>query len=717
MRIVPDSNITLYKNVDIDAGEQLVFSSREKQKAYFQSKIQTAYAPCTMVKKTGMLRVEVSGSVISQCNYLSFVNPSFDNRTIYARIIDYDYINNECTEIVYAIDYWQTWMFDVKFENMYIEREHLSESDFQKAETNPYDPTIYEFRTDESLPISKDLEKLTYNIGSDSTSDGYKIRDGIDVIADVDNTTGVVIKLANIDFSDLASVTPAIVDAWADYLWDLINIDNNGIATSGGLAFYSLTKPMGDYLAQHYPTKVKNNKLCGNGWVINGQTVNPFHSTSFNPGCCIIYDPKGADFLNNNGKLGELLNILTTEKATDQIIDLSIVPNKLMLLAAQYHDASPLLAGQLTAKADLQVENKKLMRYPYSYMRIIAPNGDIKELHYENFKNIQEGGDVCNLGVNLDVSDKPTLILSPQHYKMDGLNNANTNISEALLYNQFPTMPYTIDAFIAQVAAVANYTIANRTVDNASDMAATDTATNRTSQAIATVQGALGSAAGGIRGAENLSLDPLYNDPSIGAESGSAGVRLSGANLGVGLGIASSAASSVGMYGAGAQMAADRQKFEQAAERWNSADAALGEADGSAIANQLRLTKPAYACDKYIPSNGIGTINFNKLSFFDIILLRVKLSDEIIAVYDNWFKQYGYSSGRCGMPRVINYMKGVTDADKVPHWTIIDNKQTTYIKTMDCKIIHAMVPVAGYIKSMFDSGVRMVKGDLADDKQ
>ena len=150
MRLQPDSSITLYKDVDIDNDEQLVFKNRTNQTAYFQSKIHPngAYTPCTVVRKTGVLRVEKSMAIVSQCNYLSFVNPLIrhtqqgdtqygDNKTIYARIVDYDYVNNECTEISYVIDYWQTWMFDVTFQDSYIEREHLSQADWDKAAANP----------------------------------------------------------------------------------------------------------------------------------------------------------------------------------------------------------------------------------------------------------------------------------------------------------------------------------------------------------------------------------------------------------------------------------------------------------------------------------------------------------------------------------------------------------------------------------------------------
>lgn len=719
MRIVPDSTITLYGNVDIDNGEQLVFSSRQHQNAYFQSKIVRASTPCTMVRKTGALRVEIPGSVIATCNYLSFVNPSFDNKTIYARIIDYDYINNECVEISYLIDFWQTWMFDVQFEDSYIEREHLSVEDAVKANTNPYDPTIFEFRTGENLPISKDLEQLTYEIDDSSNYDGYLLTEALEYVANVDGTLGVLIKLANIDFANLDTASSGNSLLFANYLSSLIPIDTQTHKPSGGgVGFYWLTSEMGTYLNTHYPDKVLNNYACGTDWVYNGDAVTPFLSSKYHPGYCWIYDPNGADFISNCGHMGTLFQILTQYKAEapeETIIDLSIVPNNLMFLASRQVSGTPITAGQVTAKTKLNVSSKKLMRYPFSYLRVISPNGDVKELHYENFKDVQDGYDLCKIGALMDITDRPTLIMAPMKYKMNGLAPGDINILEGLTFDQFPTMPYTIDAFTAQVAAVANYTIGNRTVDNAADMAATDTATNKTSQNITLVQKALGAASSGAASAAGLDGGLTYNDPSIGAESGVSGARLGGSSVGAGLGIAGAAAATAGMYSQGAAMDMARKKFEAQRERWMSADSALNEGDGSAIAAQLNLTKPAYACDKYIPSNGIGVINFSQMSFCDIVILRVKLSDEILAVYDNWFKHYGYTSGRCGIPRVVNYSHGGSSGhtdEELPEWVVVNGKESTYIKTLDCKIIYSMLPVASFIKNMFDSGVRMIKGDL-----
>ena len=460
MQITPDSHINLYANVEIDNGEQLAFSSVANQNAYFQACLAHAYTPCTVVRKTGALRVELGGNYVSQCNYISFHNPSFDDKIIYARIIDYEYINNECTEITYAIDYWQTWMFDVRYEECFIEREHLSETDWDKAEANPYDPDIFELRTSEDLPIGKDLEKVEYVIGTSQDADGAKLSD----LVGIDPHLGVLIKLSNIDFKSLDDSVATLADKpgykFAAYLSTLVG------STRGEYSFYFLTQGMYDYLSTTYPSVFPGTPAgvslsrgaLNSGWVAQGGTVYPFYGSSYRPQCCYIYDSLGGEMSGNS--MGDFLTLMTGISGGDPstvIIDMTLIPNNFMFLGGRLDDGTQLSSlrfGIQSAKT-LNVVNHKLMRYPYAYGRMISPNGDIKEVRFEDFINIQHNEDVGYVAMLLDISDRPIFVLAPVDYKISGENTENTNVLEGMFFNQFPTMPYTIDAFNAQIAAVA----------------------------------------------------------------------------------------------------------------------------------------------------------------------------------------------------------------------------------------------------------------------
>jgi len=691
MRIVPSSTINLYSNIPIDNGEQLVFSSLQAQTAYFNNHLVRSYTPCTMMRKTGALRVEIAGSVISTCNYISFVNPDFDNKTIYARIMDYDYVNNECVEIRYAIDYWQTWMFDVSFDDMYIDREHLSQADHAKADANPYDPTIYEYRTAESLAISEDIEKPYYDIGADESHDGYFIGESVTQAYGVNRKIGALVYLADIDFSDLDS-GETIAAKRASFLFK--NLILSVAATS--LGYVALSQAQYEYLHGLYPNDINSYVKAGATWV--NARLAPNASSRVHAEYTTFYFESAADYTSiaNRKLLSDLLKYCTQWNCVSSIIGIYMIPNNLMLLSGvNYTDqGATSVVAEMTVPRPAQGQfSKKLQRYPFSYLRLVAPNGDKKELRYEDFENNQSGRGVCYVNVLVDGVEHPTLIAAPDNYKASGMSpntsGINANFNEALVFNQFPTMPYNIDAYLAQVASYSANLIGNSTLE-----------TEYKTIGEVSIGGYLSSKvaewASGVRDRMDALNSKLGLKTDNVLDPGGAYQDFKGALLGAKLEQAS-------MYGKTLDL--------QNAQMSEAAQALAGGADGTAIGSNLARTKPAYAANQYHMSNGDGTINFNQLGYVDIIFLRVQLNPAILSTYDRYFMNYGYSSGRCGIPRVIRFTQGASSANELPEWVTLNGKTTTYIKTMDCKVTHSMIPVAGAIKSMFDSGVRMIKGD------
>lgn len=679
MVIVPSSTITLYKNVDVDNEETLSFSSIVNQTAYFQSRIMRQVVPCTVVKKTGSLRLAVLGTVVAQCNYLSFINPDFDNKTIYARITDYNYINNECVEIDYAIDAWQTWMFDVTIEDTYIEREHISQADYAKAEINPYDPTIPEFWTAEALPMSHDLEKESYDIGDDDSHDGYYVGAAVTDAFSFSTGIGALIMLADIDFEDLDTGSTGTSRKSYQFVQLL-----DSIISSTPSSFYELSVGVYDYLHTNYPSTIQYRTAESSNWT--SASLVPSDNTRITKGYTTI-------FIDDAGftEFSQLLNYLTTWNAVDQIINMFAVPVNLIALSAVYN--SQQYIGALRAGVTVpttQLWSKKLLRYPYSFLRLISPNGDKKELQYEYFTTAQNGSGACYIDLFMDTTERPTLIAAPDGYRMAGLSpwlDSDANIDEGLVLKQFPTLPYNIDAFTAQMASVAVDIIGNMTAERAWDLTEQEAVTN-------------------LQANNNILTGSIISNLS------GIGKSLLNGDLS---GVANSMGSALTTMGTtqktSGQMVAQRGKFNVQQNAWNDAYATLGGEKNSIYGAFGKLTRPAYACNEYHMSNGDGMINYSKLNYQDIIVLRASLNDRVMAMYDTWFKNYGYSSGRCGVPRIMNFIHGSSTASDLPQWVTINNKPTTYVKTTDCKVIHSMVPVAEAIRSMFNSGVRFINGD------
>lgn len=130
MYIEPNSTIKIYKNIPLDATYEhtIHFDSIGAQSGYFHSganakKVLTNNSYQRV--KRGSMRVEVKADELYDCNYLAFQNTSFGNKWFYAFITSVEYVNNITSEITFELDSMQTYMFDVEYLPMYVEREHV----------------------------------------------------------------------------------------------------------------------------------------------------------------------------------------------------------------------------------------------------------------------------------------------------------------------------------------------------------------------------------------------------------------------------------------------------------------------------------------------------------------------------------------------------------------------------------------------------------------
>ena len=693
MVIQPNSTIALYSGVEISEGEQLVFSSKAKQTEYFDSKRALVVNDSTINKKTGRLRVPGSFFIISTCNYMSFINPSLDNKVVFGRIIDYFYINNECAEVTYQIDFWQTWCFDVTFRSSYIEREHLSEADYQKSLVNPYDPTILEFKTSETLPVGKDIEKPYYTIGVNSATD-----DGVYCAASVENdlqltdNIGVLLIFSGVSLSNADSgQTPGSTTSSATFVNRLLKVIYDSVVWSGttittsnkksNMSFYQISGSIASYINDHY-TGAGGRYAHASAWdnTSIGSLVPMSNSRIDSPASYVYID--GADS-DHNMLLTNLLEWFIDNHCEDALLGLYPISNGMIAYSAALTSQTPeetgAIAVQIPTAKSQQVTNKKLDLYPFSYYRLIAPNGDVKELRIEDFRSAQLGQNNCVVGLCLDITETPNLLVAPKDYKMSNASPhkpaSNLNLKEGLVFSQFPSLPYDTDSFRTQMASVSNNIIANNTIDYSYEI-------------------------------QQKQLD-TYKE---GAGVGSTVLGMIGDVLQGNFGSALQTGANAVFGGTQAELTYHRNQNE-----FNQSEGAYKTLSGNtdnAVYENFKYTKPAYVCDKYHQINGDGIINFNNYSFEDIILMRVSINPTILEQYDKYFDRFGYNSGRNGMPRVINFMHGSNvDAD-VPHWATVDGKSATYIKTYDIRVDHAMLPVSQAIANLFNSGCLFYKGDL-----
>lgn len=133
----PDTVVKLLKNVPLDSTytDTRWFTTAGGQQAFFNSKVKKTYTGLTyqrvnnsVAQPRGPLtcRVPDIADNLYDCNYMMFQNSFYGSKWFYAFIKQVNYINPNNTEIVYEIDYLQTFMMDIQIKPSYVVREHAS---------------------------------------------------------------------------------------------------------------------------------------------------------------------------------------------------------------------------------------------------------------------------------------------------------------------------------------------------------------------------------------------------------------------------------------------------------------------------------------------------------------------------------------------------------------------------------------------------------------
>lgn len=134
----PNTVVKILKGIELDRDLENTyrFASLSAQQNFFSARAKHILGDKPMLGmqyiRTGQnsIRVELETASLYDCNYLMFQNTGYkdtDGRTrwFYAFIDSVDYVNEATSEIVYTIDPMQTWLFDFKFADCMVEREHV----------------------------------------------------------------------------------------------------------------------------------------------------------------------------------------------------------------------------------------------------------------------------------------------------------------------------------------------------------------------------------------------------------------------------------------------------------------------------------------------------------------------------------------------------------------------------------------------------------------
>ena len=129
--IEPNSDVVLLRNILVDSGYEntIYFASKSAQESYFFTNDKVLYRLTNQNYKRpskGTLKVELPISIVEQATYMAFKNTSFENKWFYCFVDDFNYINNNTTEVVYHLDYIQTFFIgECELQQCYVLREHV----------------------------------------------------------------------------------------------------------------------------------------------------------------------------------------------------------------------------------------------------------------------------------------------------------------------------------------------------------------------------------------------------------------------------------------------------------------------------------------------------------------------------------------------------------------------------------------------------------------
>ena len=684
--IPQNSRVVLYKTMIADDRE-LVFSNITAQQNYYNKHYFRTFENVSVVKKSlNKIKLEIPMGDVLQCNMLSFINPSFDNKTFYAKIIDYEYISNNTTAIFYEIDYWQTFMFDVEYYDSMIEREHLSEALYQKALANPQDDSIIELATEEDISIPEEAYTFT-NDGDSEWGAPSKIAPakGLEQVfllqiapfMDTEEkdasgyTRSDYLKKLQAEWdkfvkehpNELAPYYTGEIDATTDKpakTW-LGNIYINDFLNSeGGRAIDKAWQERKAKVLSEFKTSTTETKsewkefLKAFPEIIEpGLTQNGVLSTY-----CLIQPFTIA----GQGKIQEAIDFLTLKGASSSVVGYYIVP-KYMVDDIQWGGGGYVV----------DVTNPSNSRHPklntgkFSYIEAQAPNGVKKQYHYRNFLDNHNQ----KFMVLSNINGQPVTVLTPVNYLQENKGNGIT-IENSLSFSEFVAPAYMTDQYLTFLSSQMQSSLMEKSAINSNRYLRN----NIMQIASSTIGGAqAGAGAGGIA-----------------------------SGIGAATGLISS--------GFNAYMnSIDRNTLLADADRIsavNSGASASAYKKGLTPSLAWKGSEGAFNNDTYNAGSSSGWLAY----MFSGIRFRLDfkyINDYYKERYEKYFDHYGYKSNRFGAPRVGLWATGSSDQE--PHWEQINGVPTTYVKTDGCRVLGPILVATREIQDMFDRGIRFIKGD------
>lgn len=658
----PDTVLNIYEDVPIANGQQLAFRSLESQAAYFnERRIRQVTAMTNIRHNRGEVKISGSPASVVNASYLSFNNQSFEGKTFYAAILDFEYVNNDTVRLFFEVDYWQTFMFDVKWRSSRIDREHLSEIGWNSAVANPYRNDIPELLTDEGMNVGRELE-VTYRRGNPSQTDGAAVINEAGTPALDYWSKGEAPEEFATDVISTAGFPNLVQTFGRHYQSDIDDEPTNLVVFQ--VAEFDISEVTG-------LEEVFTNLIPGTRYNRRGG-----YRYNFSRGFFLGLIDSGLDGKNAYNGMNPVTDLMVKRALdwfagnglTSSILGIWSIPRALIETDIHYVGESSSLGVNTTyipkvplptrdyddiVGWDVTITNPKMRRAPFRYYRLIAPNGETHQLPRELFDDPSQPY-VRTYG-NFD--DTPSMTVIPEQF-----NGYSIDFQHRLVFNDYPQAGYTTDGFLTYLSAQYQQSLANSTRGSAAyDGSVLGSVASTATSGFQAGRSALG---GDMQGVTQAFIEPARQQDIF--QEGRAARNLS-------------------------------------AEEWGRVRS------GDVASEPFDHQRDAFIADIYHAGNAAGSLGTRlEQDFFEIQL--VTLQPQIAKLYDDYLTCYGYSSTRLGVPRVAEWVLGGSDA---PHFVSHDGMRFTYVKTESAKVFGAFKPACDAIAALFDAGVRMINGEAS----
>lgn len=702
MNVVPRGALRFYGGLDkIHDTAQMVWQSRAEQSAYFATKVIGGIGGdnYSYIKHSGnAVKIAIEPNdfeKIARAEYCSFYNEGFEDFPWYCQVADWERVNNRTVHVTFLIDYFQTFWDRFEIDISQVIREGLSIADYNTLYDNPW-ADIPQMFTAEPLPSNLDLMNKPTVINA-NVGDDYD-----DLITK--GFTSETHNAFNLNLSQWSCVIVAFNDehgqgfSESPTVSQTLHIQANECATIAGTP----GGRQGIYLNEIY--NVIDDVKSETYQATPGATNNPLNIFNYPNPLYLVIRP----FTNTGLKsINSILATYASEDLSSQVLGVYVMPSEVFM--PSYNRGGLYTFEGATIEVPIINRTKsiglspKLLRSPYSYVRVTLPNGVSNSYPIELFTNmIGKGNDyVIDFLLRGGIYGLPTLSVIPARYKYGGSTPVNNN--ERMEINDFPEIPYVIDGYLQYNAMQRNSAYQNNSASLLNEKAKIE----EQGMAIKYNEAQYGkigtslNALGGIGGSDGMLS--VFKD----------GLSIAGDMVG-------QATYSAKMMLQGPQTAQAMDEIQNAARIQDRLlDVAKNEkerrAQGRSVSSDDMYTNlfggpEAYLPDVYAPP--AGNTGAYTLGQFFIKFEVVHLRNDIEDVYDDYFKMFGYSSEQLKKPYIYNWIQGSGTNANLPKWeTEPDNNDwvVTYCKLGMCEISGVPEEASAWLRRMFQIGMRFYR--------